>query len=101
MCMSIFQNEVHLLKPGDKVGASDATLLNMLKVSPFSYGLAIQQGKECHMHDMSDMSTAALAVDNVPVNDDVDVVYVECRRLVLWLAIAEPNNTCLYFMILT
>lgn len=36
-------NEVHLLKPGDKVGASEATLLNMLKMSPFSYGLAIQQ----------------------------------------------------------
>jgi large subunit ribosomal protein LP0 len=36
-------NEVHLLKPGDRVGASDATLLNMLHVSPFSYGLEIQQ----------------------------------------------------------
>jgi len=36
-------NEIHLLKPGDKVGASEATLLNMLKLSPFSYGLVIQQ----------------------------------------------------------
>lgn len=36
-------NEVHLIKEGDKVGASEATLLNMLKISPFSYGLAIQQ----------------------------------------------------------
>jgi len=35
--------EVHLIKVGDKVGASEATLLNMLKISPFSYGLVIQQ----------------------------------------------------------
>jgi len=36
-------NEVKLLKAGDKVGMSEATLLNMLNVSPFTYGLAIQQ----------------------------------------------------------
>lgn len=36
-------NDVPILKPGDKVGASEATLLNMLNISPFSYGLIIQQ----------------------------------------------------------
>ena len=36
-------NDVFILKPGDKVGASEATLLNMLNISPFSYGLNIQQ----------------------------------------------------------
>ena len=36
-------NDVPILKPGDKVGASEATLLNMLNISPFSYGLAISQ----------------------------------------------------------
>lgn len=36
-------NDVPILKPGDKVGASEATLLNMLNISPFSYGLLIQQ----------------------------------------------------------
>ena len=36
-------NDVFILKPGDKVGASEATLLNMLNISPFSYGLDIQQ----------------------------------------------------------
>jgi len=36
-------NNVHLLKPGDKVGASESTLLNMLKISPFTYGLEIEQ----------------------------------------------------------
>jgi large subunit ribosomal protein LP0 len=36
-------NDVPILKPGDKVGASEATLLNMLNISPFSYGLVIEQ----------------------------------------------------------
>ncbi|XP_039252308.2 large ribosomal subunit protein uL10-like [Styela clava] len=36
-------NNVHILKPGDKVGASEASLLNMLKISPFTYGLEVQQ----------------------------------------------------------
>lgn len=35
-------NDVHILKEGDKVGATEATLLNMLNISPFSYGLAVQ-----------------------------------------------------------
>jgi large subunit ribosomal protein LP0 len=36
-------NDVHLIKTGDKVGASEAALLNMLNIQPFSYGLAVQQ----------------------------------------------------------
>merc|ERR1712141_261315 len=36
-------SDVHLLKPGDKVGMSEATLLNMLKIHPFSYGLKCVQ----------------------------------------------------------
>merc|ERR1711875_141860 len=35
--------DVQLLKEGDKVGASEATLLNMLNISPFTYGLQVQQ----------------------------------------------------------
>jgi len=35
-------NDVHILKEGDKVGASEATLLNMLNISPFSYGLIVE-----------------------------------------------------------
>uniref|UniRef100_A0A8P0SUX3 60S acidic ribosomal protein P0 n=1 Tax=Canis lupus familiaris TaxID=9615 RepID=A0A8P0SUX3_CANLF len=37
-------SDVQLIKTGDKVGASEATLLNMLNISPFSFGLIIQQG---------------------------------------------------------
>ncbi|WP_411026452.1 50S ribosomal protein L10, partial [Salmonella sp. s54395] len=35
-------NDVHLIKVDEKVGASEATLLNMLKIFPFSYGLVIE-----------------------------------------------------------
>jgi len=36
-------NKVHLVKKGDKVGNSEATLLQMLNVKPFSYGLVVLQ----------------------------------------------------------
>jgi len=35
-------NNIQLIKAGERVGASEATLLNMLNISPFSYGLAIK-----------------------------------------------------------
>jgi large subunit ribosomal protein LP0 len=35
-------NNIRAIKNGDKVGASEATLLNMLNISPFSYGLTIK-----------------------------------------------------------
>lgn len=44
LLFSLFpQSDVQLIKTGDKVGASEATLLNMLNISPFSFGLVIQQ----------------------------------------------------------
>ena len=36
-------NEVHIIKVGEKVGASEAALLNMLNIMPFEYGLAVLQ----------------------------------------------------------
>jgi len=36
-------NEVHLVKKDLKVGASEATLLNMLNISPFTYGMVVLQ----------------------------------------------------------
>lgn len=36
-------SDVHLIKKDEKVGASEATLLAMLKIFPFSYGLQIHQ----------------------------------------------------------
>lgn len=34
-------SDVHLIKAGDKVGSSEATLLQKLNIKPFSYGLTI------------------------------------------------------------
>ncbi|XP_018027982.1 60S acidic ribosomal protein P0 [Hyalella azteca] len=34
-------NDIQLLKEGDKVGLSECTLLNMLNISPFTYGLVV------------------------------------------------------------
>ena len=39
------KSEVHLIKKAEKVGASESTLLGMLKIFPFSYGLKIQQSE--------------------------------------------------------
>jgi large subunit ribosomal protein LP0 len=36
-------NDVHLIKEGDKVGPSEAALLQMLDVRPFEYGLSVLQ----------------------------------------------------------
>merc|ERR1712114_157386 len=36
-------NNVNLITAGDKVGMSEATLLNMLGISPFTYGLVVQK----------------------------------------------------------
>merc|ERR1711962_577165 len=36
-------SDVPLITAGDRVGMSEATLLNMLKISPFSYGLVLQK----------------------------------------------------------
>jgi large subunit ribosomal protein LP0 len=36
-------NDVPLIQKGDKVGASEAALLNMLKIYPFTYGLVLRQ----------------------------------------------------------
>jgi large subunit ribosomal protein LP0 len=35
--------DVKLIKEGDKVGMSDSTLLNMLGISPFTYGLVVKK----------------------------------------------------------
>jgi len=55
-------NDVHLIKVGEKVGASEAALLNMLNVSPFSYGLIIRQVYEgsCFPPSILDITPADL-----------------------------------------
>uniref|UniRef100_A0A2K5QKD5 Large ribosomal subunit protein uL10 n=1 Tax=Cebus imitator TaxID=2715852 RepID=A0A2K5QKD5_CEBIM len=47
-------SDVQLIKTGDKVGASEATLLNMLNISPFFFGLVIQQVIDNGMLDITE-----------------------------------------------
>ncbi|KAJ1845004.1 ribosomal protein P0 (A0) (L10E) [Coemansia sp. RSA 2708] len=58
-------NDVHLVKEGDKVGASEATLLNKLGISPFTYGLGVVQ-----IYD--DGTTFSSAVLDITEDDLVD-----------------------------
>ena len=56
-------NEVHLIKIGDKVGASEAALLNMLGIMPFSYGLVVLQVYDngtIYSPEVLDLSTSEL-----------------------------------------
>lgn len=47
--------DVQLIKTGDRVGASGATLLNTLNLSPSSFGLIIRQGFDCGSIDHPDV----------------------------------------------
>merc|ERR1712037_443356 len=47
-------NDVNLIKEGDKVGMSEATLLNMLNISPFTYGLVIRHVYDSAILDITD-----------------------------------------------
>ncbi|KAJ2852327.1 ribosomal protein P0 (A0) (L10E) [Coemansia brasiliensis] len=58
-------NDVHLVKVGEKVGASEATLLNKLNISPFTYGLGVVQ-----IYD--DGTTFSPAVLDITEDDLVD-----------------------------
>jgi len=56
-------SEVHIIKKGEKVGASEAALLNMLNIQPFSYGLIVQQVYDngtMFAPEVLDMTTAEL-----------------------------------------
>ena len=47
--IEIIQN-VDLIKTGDKVGMSESTLLNMLGISPFTYGLIVKKVSSIHFY---------------------------------------------------
>jgi len=54
-------NDVHLIKVGDKVGASEAQLLQMLDIRPFTYGLSVMS-----VYD----NGAAYSVEVLDLTDD-------------------------------
>jgi large subunit ribosomal protein LP0 len=56
-------NDVHLLRPGDKVGASEASLLQTMNIRPFVYKLKIVQimdGSSCFGPEILDLDQDTL-----------------------------------------
>ncbi|KAJ5758208.1 uncharacterized protein N7511_006902 [Penicillium nucicola] len=52
-------SDLKLVEAGNKVGASEATLLNLLNISPFTYGMTIQQvydNGQCFGADVLDIT---------------------------------------------
>ncbi|KAG5513520.1 hypothetical protein PMAC_000952 [Pneumocystis sp. 'macacae'] len=48
-------SDVHLIKTQSKVGASEATLLNMLNISPFTYGITV-----LHVYDQGTLFSPSI-----------------------------------------
>ena len=83
-------SDVQLIKTGDQVGASEATLLNPLHIGPFSFGLAVQQA----LDNGSIYSPEALdiAEEAIPARCRVSAVLPACaRRLATRLCICTPS----------
>ena len=73
-------NEVNLIKEGEKVGQSESTLLNMLNISPFTYGLVIE-----NVYDSGTIfSPAVLDI----TDDDIRVSFMAGVRNVAALSLA-------------
>jgi large subunit ribosomal protein LP0 len=56
-------SDLKLVEAGTKVGASEASLLNLLNISPFTYGMSIQQvydGGQCFSADVLDITDEQL-----------------------------------------
>jgi len=73
-------NEVNLIKMGEKVGQSESTLLNMLNISPFTYGLIVE-----NVYDSGTIfSPAVLDI----TDDDIKASFMSGVRNVAALSLA-------------
>jgi large subunit ribosomal protein LP0 len=87
-------SRVHLVKKGEKVGPSEATLLNMLKISPFTYGLVVKQ-----VYD----SGACFANEMLDITDEVLLSHFSAgiaNVAALSLAIGNPNKASVPHLII-
>lgn len=59
-------SDVHLVSAGERVGPSEAVLLNMLNISPFTYGMTITQvfdNGTCFSPDVLDVEESTLVAN--------------------------------------
>jgi len=81
------KQEVHLIKEGDKVGASESTLLQKLNIRPFFYGLKV-------VHAFEDGSLYAAAVLDISAESLRNSFNQGCRKVAaISLALGLPNIT--------
>lgn len=73
-------NKVHIIKEGTRVGASEAALLTMLKITPFTYGLEIQQ-----VYDAGNVYPPSIL--DIKPQDLIDR-FQECARTIAALSMA-------------
>jgi len=78
-------NEVNLIKEGERVGQSESTLLNMLNISPFTYGLQVE-----NVYDSGTIfSPAVLDI----TDDDIQASFMMGVRKVAALSLAMGYPT--------
>jgi len=79
-------SDIHLIKKDEKVGASEAALLQMLKIRPFHYGLILNQ-----VYDNGSVFSPAV----LDITDD-DIVKIFCSGIAnvaaISLAIGYPTT---------
>jgi len=79
-------SEIHLIKKDEKVGASEAALLQMLKIRPFHYGLAINA-----VYDDGSIFSPAI----LDIGDD-DIIKIFCSGIAniaaVSLAVGYPTT---------
>uniref|UniRef100_A0A2K6BPI2 60S acidic ribosomal protein P0 n=1 Tax=Macaca nemestrina TaxID=9545 RepID=A0A2K6BPI2_MACNE len=90
-------SDVQLIKTGDKVGASEAKLLTMLNISPFSFGLVIQQvfdnGGICNPECVRNIASVCLQI-GYPTVASVPHSIIDRYKGVLALSV-ETDDTFL------
>lgn len=74
-------NDVNLIKSGTRVGTSEAALLNMLNISPFTYGLSV----ESVYADGSCFSPAILDIEDSMMIDNLmkGITTIACISLAI------------------
>merc|ERR1712141_19477 len=93
-------SDIHLIKKGEKVGASEATLLGMLKIYPFHYGLVcktVYDNGSIYSPDILDIkpedliSTFLSGISNVAsvcLEADIDIPQIQAIKEYL----ADPSK---------
>merc|ERR1711997_1100255 len=82
--------DVNLIKTGDKVGMSESRLLNMLKISPFTYGLVV--GKVYDSGSIFDPAILDITDDDLKLHILAGIRNIAALSLKICLALAAVTD---------